>query len=169
MALLHLFSSRTHIGFYATIVIGLTYWLIWGGGSFALLWLSLPQILLYAAVYVSIGILWSFYKWYRLSNSETTISEMKSEYERWKKQEQKYKNLEEYLTEDEYKEAFINDRKENSYHFRNHLFQIHKWVIYWPISIIASLCGNLLYNGLAYVIKSFGGIYQKISGHANKL
>lgn len=162
----YVLSDRNNTGFYLFTAISLIFYYIFINPITVATALAIwPTALLIGFFYVAIGVVWSFYQWYRYTHNRLMIDNQKQAFERLKKQS---RNADTDL--EDLKNEFIQSQ-DNILNYRNNrnIFRIHKWVIYWPFSVLGAIFGNILYDGMVYLIKSFGKIYDHISGNGKNL
>lgn len=112
-----------------------------------------PTVGVWAAAYVPIGILWSFFKWYLLLR--------------------KYRD--DYLVlKEEYKKESADYRERNTFEYYANLkltlpvanknkATICRWICYWPLSFINLLLTDLVKECVLIIYDKIGWIYDRIS------
>jgi len=96
--------------------------------------------ILYTIIFLIIGLMWSFYKWFRFV----------------KKRTRDYLSKVEERSRTVFISDFLPDVSKNK-------SLISTWIIFWPISVARYLCGNILVDMTNYLIKKFASTYQSIS------
>ena len=133
--------SRANFGwpiFLNLVVIALLYFFYkeqfnWG--------LTTAQIILYACVYLFIGIAWSFFKWLKL---------VKYRYRQYVKHQNSggssYKTIEDF-------KPHVAEEKD----------QLTSWILFWPYSVVRYAFVSLLGDAMDQIIKWFTGVYNTIT------
>lgn len=113
--------------------------LVWVAGDmnpFALVWNNLGATVLFVIGFFIFGGIWSLFKWYlHLTN-----------------------------VRDDMKERGTTERPHNSY-ARNNKARIIAWIGHWPLSIIGTFFGDVLYRIGRRIYSYLGGTYERIEKH----
>ncbi len=122
------------------------------------------HVLLYTALYVITGILWSFIKWYLYSHNASNIAYQRNQWLKYSKSPATpalmLASMEEFIKSSSNP---LNPR------YGQARWMVHHWIVYWPLSILGTLIGDILIDGIQNLQKALTGIYIKISGGTKNL
>lgn len=99
--------------------------------------------------YLGVGIIWSFFKWYRYVGYQWKEYQKKVKY--WRDRDSSVPT-ELHVVKGDF-QPVASENKE----------QLSSWILFWPFSIIRYAIGNLLRDVLNKITTFFGGIYDRIT------
>lgn len=127
-------------------------WLAGKGDLFTIQ--NLMTLLPWFLVYIPCGILWSFIKWFWLiSDYKATVIEGKIEYKD-SKTLPSVKNI----TWDQYKQRYWPQPTANK-----NKSKICRWIAYWPLSFINSICYDFVKRFFNMIYDCLGNTYERIT------
>lgn len=108
--------------------------------------LTTAQIILYACVYLFIGIAWSFFKWLKL---------VKYKYRKYQLGVDSYNKTPRYSSKPEIENFRPKVSQEKD--------QLTSWIVFWPYSVVRYAFVSFLGDIMDQIIKWFTGVYNTIT------
>lgn len=131
----------------ASTIILIVYAILIGGGnyggwiSFTLPIISWSALLVGGTIYLVVGLIWSFYKWFRLYKTKMN-------------QYNHQKSLQNNPTLDRY----IPKLEENK-------SSITTWVLFWPFSVMRYVLSDVIFKFTTFITECFESVYNKIGNY----
>lgn len=104
--------------------------------SFSYIKENLESIIAYAVVYLAIGVVWSFFKWYMVLIEIRNSRDKKERKMLWTISD---------MTASNWKESIIT------------------WILYWPFSLIGFICADFVYGMAEIIYKIFSNLYDRMA------
>ena len=122
--------------------------------------------LFYSGVYLVVGVLWGFIKWWLF------VVEVKEEYKQRRKVFMHKHNIIDpsHMSSPTIKDMFAREVNTSNIPPRasEHKSEITGWISYWPISVIWSLISDFVTAFFKRIYKIFASSFQRISDHSFK-